>query len=245
MRPILAPQVFDVIALDADDTLWHNEPLFTQTKRKFEQLLERYHSPEWIGQKLDETEMRNIQHFGYGIKGFTLSMIETAVELTEGRITGSEIMELVRLAREMMKYPVELLDGVRETIEELSQSHDLMIITKGDLFDQESKIARSGLGDYFSRIEIVSEKDRRAYESIMKKYGIAPERFLMVGNSIKSDVLPVIAAGGKAAYIHYPSTWLHEVLVDFDIQQVEFYRLENLGGLPALLKDLAEAREIP
>ena len=233
-----------MVALDADDTLWHNEPLFTQTKHKFEQLLERYHSAEWIGQKLDETEIRNIQHFGYGIKGFTLSMIETAVELTEGRITGTEIMEIVGLAREMMKDPVELLDGVRDTIEELSRSHDLMIITKGDPFDQESKIARSGLGDYFSRIEIVSEKDRRAYESIMRKYAIAPERFLMVGNSVKSDVLPVIAAGGKAVYVHYPSTWLHERLVDFDIRQVEFYRLENLGGLPVLLKRLTEAYDV-
>src|SRR6185503_19131493 len=137
MRRKLATYVFDIIAFDADDTLWHNEPLFSRTKRRFEQLLRRYHSEDWVSRKFDETEMRNIQHFGYGIKGFTLSMIETAIELTEGRITGNEIAEIIGLAREMMKCSVELLEGVPETIARLSESYKLMIITKGDLFDQE------------------------------------------------------------------------------------------------------------
>jgi putative hydrolase of the HAD superfamily len=235
MKPNPLTTTFDVIAFDADDTLWHNEPLFTQTKRKFEQLLKRYQSAEWINQKLDETEIRNIRHFGYGIKGFTLSMIETAIELTEGRVTGSEIMEVIGFAREMMECPVELLEGARETIEELSQTYDLMLITKGDLFDQESKIARSGLGGYFSRIEIVSEKDRRTYELIMRKHAITPERFLMVGNSIKSDVLPVIAAGGKAVYVHYPSTWFHEKLMDNNPEEVKFFQIDSIRHLPDFL----------
>lgn len=240
MNSKFAPVVFDLIAFDADDTLWHNEPLFTQTKVKFEGLLKRYHSPEWISQKLDDTETRNIQHFGYGIKGFTLSMIETAIELTEGRITGTEVMEIIGFAREMMKCSVELLEGARETIEELSRSYELMLITKGDLFDQESKIARSGLGDYFSRIEIVSEKNKRTYEAIMKKHHLAPARFLMVGNSMRSDILPVVDAGGKAVYIHYESTWFHENLVEFDPAEIDYYQLENLACLPVLLKQLAE-----
>lgn len=239
MKPKPDHAIFDVIAFDADDTLWHNEPLFLQTKRKFEYLLGRYHTAEWISQKLDETEMRNIEHFGYGIKGFTLSMIETAIELTEGRIAGSEITQIIGFGREMMKCPIDLLEGVRKTIAELSASYDLMLITKGDLFDQQLKIARSGLGEYFSRVEIVSEKDKRAYQTIMKNHGITPERFLMVGNSMRSDVLPVIAAGGRAVYVPYPSTWDFERMIDYDPHQIQFFQLEHLGALPEFLKELS------
>lgn len=236
-KPVSPP--VDVIAFDADDTLWHNEPLFTLTKEKFERLLLKYHSQEWVGRKLDETEMRNIEHFGYGIKGFTLSMIETAVELTEGRITGSEIMEIIGFAREMMKHPVELLEGAQETVVALSVSYELMIITKGDMFDQESKIARSGLGDYFSRIEIVSKKNQQTYEAVMRRHDLRPDRFLMVGNSIKSDILPVVAAGGRAVYVPYPTTWIHEHVADYDSAQ--FLQIERLNLLPALLDELAAA----
>lgn len=242
MKPKPNRAIFDVIAFDADDTLWHNEPLFLQMKREFERLLRRYHSAEWISQKLDETEIRNISHFGYGIKGFTLSMIETAIELTEGRIAGSEIMEIIGFAKEMRKYPVDLLEGVHQAIAELSKTYDLMLITKGDLFEQESKIARSGLSEYFIWIEMVSEKNKRTYETIMKKHAITPERFLMVGNSMKSDVLPVIAAGGGAAYVPYPTTWFFERVIDYDPDQIQFFELENIGVLPELLKELASGQ---
>lgn len=228
----------DVIAFDADDTLWHNEPLFTETKRKFERLLMNYHSGEWIDRKLDETEMRNIQHFGYGIKGFTLSMIETAIELTEGRVTASEIAEVIGFGREMMRHPVNLLEGAREAVAKLSDHYKLMIITKGDLFDQESKIARSGLGDYFSRIEIVSEKNRRTYEAIMERHAFSPERFLMVGNSLKSDILPVIEAGGRAVYIPYPMTWIHEMISDYDFGQARFSEVESIALLPEKIEEV-------
>jgi len=231
----MASLSIDVIAFDADDTLWHNEPIFTETKRKFEQLLANYHGEEWINLKLDETEVRNIQHFGYGIKGFTLSMIETAIELTEGRISGREIGEIIGFSRQMMHHPVDLLDGVRETVALLAASHKLMLITKGDLFDQEAKIARSDLGDYFSSIEIVSEKNTRVYREIMERHAIDPERFLMVGNSIKSDVLPVIEAGGSAVHIPYPSTWFHEKLDGVDLEHVDFFELEHIKQLPAFL----------
>ena len=239
--PVSPHSSLDVIAFDADDTLWHNEPLFTETKRKFERLLMNYHSGEWIDRKLDETEMRNIEHFGYGIKGFTLSMIETAIELTEGRISASEITEIIGFGREMMKRPVDLLEGAREAVAELSEQYRLMIITKGDLFDQESKIARSGLGDYFSRVEIVSEKNRRAYEIIMEKHSLSPGRFLMVGNSLKSDILPVIDAGGRAVYIPYPTTWAHEMIPDYDFGQARFSEVESISLLPGKIKEVLSA----
>jgi putative hydrolase of the HAD superfamily len=226
----------DIIAFDADDTLWHNESLFTVTQSKFKQLLSAYHSDEWIEEKLNETERRNIEHFGYGIKGFTLSMIETAIELTEGRISGAEIEQIIGYAKAMLRAPVELLDGVRETISQLAGAYQLMLITKGDLFDQESKIARSGLGDYFSHVEIVSEKSSGVYRTILAKHQLAAQRFLMVGNSIKSDILPAIEAGLRAVYVPYHTTWVHERVSDYDASG--FYEIAHLGLLPALLEEM-------
>ena len=150
--------MLDVIALDADDTLWHNETLYTMTQDRFKQLLCRYRSAEGIEDELYETEMRNLQYYGYGIKSFTLSMIETAIELTEGRVQSEEIQEIIDFAKEMLRAPVQLLEGVQDVILALSGAHRLMIVTKGDLFDQETKIAHSGLADYFDHVEIVSEK---------------------------------------------------------------------------------------
>ncbi|MEN3332410.1 MAG: putative hydrolase of the superfamily [Blastocatellia bacterium] len=230
-------KTIDVIAFDADDTLWHNESLYTVTQAKFKQLLAGYHSDEWIEAKLNETEMRNIEHFGYGIKGFTLSMIETAIELTEGRISGAEIQQIIGYARAMLRAPVELLDGVRETVSQLAGQYQLMLITKGDLFDQESKIARSGLGDYFSHVEIVSEKNVAVYRAIIAKHHLDPQRFLMVGNSIKSDILPVIDAGGRAVYVPYHTTWVHERVTDYDA--ASFFEIAHMGLLPGLLEEMA------
>jgi putative hydrolase of the HAD superfamily len=225
----------EVIAFDADDTLWHNEGLYLRTQEKFKQLLTTYHGEEWIDRKLYETETRNLQHFGYGIKGFTLSMIETAIELTEGRISGAEISKIMSYAREMLAAPVELLDGVRETVAQLAETHQLMLITKGDLFDQETKIARSGIGGYFKRIEIVREKNRETYEAIARRHGITPESFLMVGNSLKSDILPVAAMGALAVYVPYQTTWQHERVSEEELRQVEYIQLEHINLLPALL----------
>src|SRR6266540_2913917 len=186
--------MFDVIAFDADDTLWHNEPIYRGAQRQVLDILAHYHDQEWIERRMYETEIRNLEHYGYGIKGFTLSMIETAIELT----------------REMFKAPVELLDGVEETLTKLAASHELMLITKGDLFEQQAKIARSGLSGHFGKIEIVPVKIRETYQSIVARHEISPDRFLMVGNSIRSDVLPVIEMGGRAVHIPYETTWEHE-----------------------------------
>lgn len=221
----------EVIAFDADDTLWHNESLFTITQDKYKKLLSKYHSEEWIDQRLFDTETENIQHFGYGVKGFTLSMIETAIELSEGRITGAEISQIIEFAKEMLKSPIELLEGVAETIEILSKTHDLMVITKGDLFDQESKIARSGLAEYFTKIEIVKEKDDEVYQKILNKYAIDKDKFVMVGNALKSDILPVLRIGGAAIHIPYHTTWAREIVSDDELKNYNFLRLESMKEL--------------
>jgi len=223
--------MFDVIAFDADDTLWHNEPLYRGAQRQVLDILAHYHDPDWIERRMYETEIRNLDHYGYGIKGFTLSMIETAIELTEGRISGAEIGRIIELTREMFKAPVELLDGVEETITTLAVSHDLMLITKGDLFEQQAKIARSGLADRFSRIEIVPVKIRETYQTIVARHEIDPRRFLMVGNSIRSDILPVIEMGGRAVYIPYETTWEHEIVPEEELAGREFIRLAHIREL--------------
>jgi putative hydrolase of the HAD superfamily len=226
----------DLVAFDADDTLWHHDPLFSAAQVKFKQLLAKYHNEEWIGRRLYETEIRNLEQFGYGIKGFTLSMIETAIELTEGRITGREVQEIIGYAREMLDAPIQLLDGVRETITGLSQFYRLIVITKGDLLEQEAKISRSGLSDHFSGIEIVSRKDQQTYEAITRRHAIAPERFLMVGNSIKFDVLPVLAMGGWAVHIPYQTNWPHEAVSEEELQQHAVIELEQISLLPSFLR---------
>ena len=230
---------FDVIAFDADDTLWHNERLYVNAQARFAQLLARYHNPEWIGERLYRTETQNIQHFGYGVKAFALSMIETAVDLTEGRLTGQDVQALIDLAKEMLSAEVQLLEHVGETIPQLAASYRLMLITKGDLLDQETKITRSGLGQYFQHIEVVSQKTREIYERVLKRYSIAPERFLMVGNSLKSDILPILELGGNAVHIPYETTWLHEVASPPPTGQTGYYPLEHIGQLPVLLEQLS------
>jgi putative hydrolase of the HAD superfamily len=244
MTTFLIPE-FDIIAFDADDTLWHNEELFYSTHEKFKQLLSKYHDEEWIADKLYETESRNILHLGYGVKGFTLSMIETAIELSEGRITASEIQSLIEFGKEMMNAPVELLEGVRETIETLAQSFELMLITKGDLFHQEAKIANSGLGDFFGRIEIVSEKAPAIYQRIIAKHKINPERFIMVGNSLKSDILPVIAIGGMAIHIPYKTEWIHERVAAGELEGKNFIQVEHFRKLPDLFNPMNRTTSKP
>ncbi len=228
-----------IVAFDADDTLWHNETLFLATKEKFTNLLGAYHSPKWIEDRLYETEMRNLRHFGYGIKSFTLSMIETAIELTEGRIKGSEIREIVAFGREMVNTPVQLLPGVESTITTLANAHNLMVVTKGDLFDQETKIARSGLGDHFVHVEVVTEKDTAIYKSITAKLGIEPHEFVMVGNSLKSDILPVVEVGGHAVHVPYETEWQHEAVPQDVVREYKFLRADTISDVPAIVAKLA------
>ena len=230
---------FDLIAFDADDTLWHNETLYTMTQERFKQLLVDYHDGEIVDQELYETEMRNLARYGYGIKAFTLSMIETAIELTDGRIGGTEIRHIIDFAHEMLRAPVKPMDGIDEVLRALSNDYPLMIITKGDLFDQETKIARSGLANYFEHVEVVSNKRSQTYEVLLAKYETSPGRFLMVGNSLRSDILPVVAIGGHGVHIPYHTTWAHEVVSEEDVSR-EMYahayvELGDVRQLPELL----------
>ncbi|HEY5158787.1 MAG TPA: HAD family hydrolase [Anaerolineales bacterium] len=230
---------FDVIAFDADDTLWHNERIYAGVQASFARLLSPYHPKEVVEARLYQTETRNIKSFGYGIKSFTLSMIETAVELTEGTISSKEIQAIIDLGKGMLGAEVELLEHTDGTIAQLAASYRLMVITKGDLQDQQTKIARSGLGQYFQYIEVVNDKTRDIYSQLLRKLSIQPERFLMVGDSLRSDILPILELGGQAVYIPYQITWLHESAEIPPQDTPGFHQIENLGRLPGLLEQLA------
>lgn len=229
--------MIDVIAFDADDTLWYTESLYVMTQERFKEILAPYKVNGDIDARLYETEMRNLQIFGYGAKGFTLSMIETAIELTDGRIRGSDIQQVIDAVREMMRKEIRLLDDVAETIPLLAQDRTLMIITKGDLLEQESKIARSGLADHFRYIEIVSTKNKEVYQTLLDRNGIDINSFLMVGNSMPSDILPILALGAPAIHIPHETTWAHEQ-VELDSEPRGLHRLQNVGQLPKLLEQL-------
>ncbi len=231
-------QSFDIIAFDADDTLWQNERLYARAQANLRSLLVRYVDEQRITASLYQTEMRNLQHFGYGIKAFALSMIETAIQLTDGRIAASDIQRIIDSAREMIVADLELLEHVPEALRALAKSHALMLITKGDLLDQERKIERSKLGDYFRFVEIVSDKSGDTYRSILEKHGSRAAQFLMVGNSLRSDILPVLELGGTAVYIPHELTWAHESGDMPAPGRAGFYQLEHIGQLPDLINKL-------
>jgi putative hydrolase of the HAD superfamily len=223
------------IAFDADDTLWVNEPLFRINEEKFDSLLKSYISDDQITAKLYDTEIRNLKHFGYGIKGFILSMIETAIELTNGKIKGCDLKKIIDWGKNQIEHPVNVLDDVESVLETLNDKYKLMIITKGDLFDQESKIARSGLADYFDIIEIVSEKDEATYSSLMKKHNLNPSELLMIGNSLKSDILPLIKLGAKAIHIPFHTTWVHEEISPKDLESTNHITVNKIIDILEML----------
>ncbi len=228
-----------VVGFDADDTLWHNENIFEQTHQRYRALLSRFHDAATVERTLFATEMRNLELYGYGVKGFTLSAIETAIALTDGRISAEEIQQLIALGKDMLAHPVELLDGVEETLAELGGRHHLLLITKGDLRDQERKLAKSRLAARFRQVEIVSEKDEATYRGILRRYGVSPERFIMVGNSLKSDILPVLALGGVGVHVPYHLTWAAERVDEAPRAEGRFFRLGSLRELRALVDGLA------
>jgi putative hydrolase of the HAD superfamily len=231
--------VIELIAFDGDDTLWHSEQLFADTQERFRALIEPYLDGDvGLDARLLETEHRNLPIFGYGAKGFTLSLIETAIEVTDGRVSGADIQAVIDLGKALLDHPVDLLDGVEEVIDALGEDHDLMVITKGDLFHQETKVARSGLVERFSRIEIVSEKDDATYRRILASTGVDPDRFLMVGNSLKSDILPIVALGGHAAHVPYHVTWALERVDDADAARDGFHALADISEVVDLVRRL-------
>lgn len=225
-----------IVAFDADDTLWVNETIFTNTRDKFKSLISQYGDVDQLEERMYQTEKKNLGIFGYGIKGFTLSMIETALEITNEQISSRDIHQITAWCKDMLAHPVELLDAVEHTLQELRQDYQLMLITKGDLFDQETKIARSGLGDLFDYIEVVSEKNEASYARLLRRHHIALEDFIMIGNSVKSDILPVCALGGRAVYIPFHTTWVLEQVNEDQAAAFTFDTLEAISQLPALLK---------
>ncbi|GAA2853579.1 putative hydrolase of the HAD superfamily [Aminobacter aminovorans] len=225
------------IGFDADDTLWQNEQFFRMTERHFAELLAEHGEAEQLKSRLLEAEKRNLGTYGFGIKGFTLSMIETAIEVTEGRVPASVIEKILAAGREMLSHPIETLPHVHDTLEALAGRYRLVLITKGDLFDQERKLAQSGLGDFFNAVEIVSDKSRPTYERIFARHGDGAARSMMIGNSLKSDVVPAIEAGSWGVYIPHDLTWTYEH-VDEPTAAERFRKLQHLGELSELLKSL-------
>ena len=201
------------IAFDADDTLWAHENIFVDAKKRCIELLTPYLQPGMnLEEELYKFERKNLKIFGYGVKGFVLSMIETAIELSSGKISGAEIQRIIDLGKEMLDHPIDLLPYVAEAVDALEDHFTLLVITKGDLFDQENKIARSGLADRFNIVEIVSEKDTVTYANLLKRHNIDSAGFLMIGNSLKSDVLPIVEVGGRAIHLPFEHTWHHEAI---------------------------------
>jgi putative hydrolase of the HAD superfamily len=228
-----------LIGFDGDDTLWHNETIFSISQSRFEEMLAPYVDAKNVYTRMIEIERENVQLFGYGIKGFTLSMIETAIEITDGRVTAREIMALLDLGKGMLAHPTELLDGARDAIEAASKVAPVVLITKGDLFDQESKLARSGLGELFDAVEIVSEKDDARYARVLREHSVDAAGFVMVGNSMRSDIVPVVRVGGRAVHVPYHVTWALEEVDAADVPAEGWWRIDHLDSLPALLSSLA------
>lgn len=235
--------MFDLIAFDADDTLWQNEELYLTARQRVKELLARYGADGLdFDEHFDEVEVSNLPYYGYGIMGFVFSLVETAIQLTGGDIAGKDVQALIDLAKEMLSAEVRLFDGAEETLARLARSYPLMLITKGDLHHQQSKIVRSGLREYFRDVEVVSDKTPETYRTILTKHGIAPSRFLMVGNSLRSDILPVIEMGGWAVYIPNELTWSHEMVDPRERLSDRLFELEALTLLPDLIEDLTGSR---
>ena len=231
MRPLTA------IGVDADDTLWQNEQFYRLTEEHFGKLLGDYAEGTQVSERLLEAERRNLEHYGFGIKGFTLSMIETAIEITEGNVPAKTIGEILDIGRELLRHPVETLPHVEETLRALNGEYLMVLITKGDLFDQERKLAQSGLGDLFDAVEIVSDKSATTYRRIFSKLAEGPDRAMMVGNSLKSDIVPAIAAGSYGVFIPHALTWVLEH-VEAPADAPRFRQIEHLGQLPEVLSDI-------
>jgi putative hydrolase of the HAD superfamily len=225
------------IGFDADDTLWHHERFFQLTQRKFAELLRDYADPHHLAEHLLAAERRNVKHYGFGVKGFTLSMIETAIDVTDGKVPGHVIGQVLDAGREMLRHPIETMPHAEETLRALDPTHKLILITKGDLFDQERKLAASGLGEYFDAVEIVSDKSAATYERIFSRHADGPAHALMVGNSLASDIVPALEAGAWGVHVPSDYNWEldhHEAPADTQ----RFRMINSLGELPGIVAEI-------
>jgi len=225
-----------VIGFDADDTLWVNETYFREAEEEAGRLLSHYETPNKIDQELFRMEIKNLPTYGYGVKGFVLSMIELAVELSNGNVSNDVISKMLTIGKDMINKPIELLDGVEDVLKTLSQNYKLIVATKGDLLDQERKLEKSGLIDYFHHIEVLSEKQESNYSKLLKHLDSKPSEFLMIGNSLKSDILPLVNIGAEAIHVPFHTTWQHETVTRKETNGVEYKTVENLTEILSLFK---------
>ncbi|WP_276391090.1 HAD family hydrolase [Eudoraea chungangensis] len=223
-----------VVGFDADDTLWINETYFREAEERFAEFLEKFETKNKVDQELFKMEMKNLDIYGYGVKGFMLSMIESALELSNFTISQNTIAAILSLGKEMIEKPVELLPGVKEVLARLNDKYRLIVLTKGDLLDQERKLEKSGLSSYFHHVEVLSDKKENNYKNLLEHLEIELDEFLMIGNSLKSDVLPIINLGAKAVHVPFHTTWAHEEL-DRDVKLKNYL---TLNGLSDILKYL-------
>jgi len=234
--------MFDLIAFDADDTLWHNERLYRMGRERFHHILAKYKlgdTTEAIDERVNQTELQNLRYYGYGVMSFVLSLIEASVELTGGRISATDIEDLLKLSKEMLTDPIELFASAEETVARLSTGYPLMLITKGDLLHQQAKVDQSGLRRYFRYVEVVSDKSQGTYAGILSRLAVHPSRFLMVGNSLRSDILPVIQLGGWAIHIPAELSWSHEHVDADGTLGDRCFELGHLRDLPTFVDGLA------
>lgn len=226
------------IAFDADDTLWHTERFFRLTQARFTELLADFTEADHLEARLLEAEKRNIGHYGFGVKGFVLSMIETAIEVTEEKVPATVIAELMAAGRDMLAHPIDLLPDVEQVVGTLAQSHRLILITKGDLLDQERKLAQSGLGDHFDWVEIVSHKERDVYRRTFTQHADGPERAMMIGDSLRSDIVPALEAGAWSAHVPNGPAWALET-AEVPENHAKFVALSSLSEVLDVVKDLS------
>jgi len=231
-----------LVGFDGDDTLWRSEDYYHAAQADFERIVQSYvdlHDTS-THERLYAVEMRNLALFGYGVKSMTLSMLEAAVEITQARISAADLHRIIALGKELLRHPVELLPGIREAVEAIAAEHEVVLITKGDLFHQENKVKQSGLADLFHRIEIVSEKDASTYARVLGEFDLPASRFAMIGNSLRSDIAPVLELGGWGVYMPYHVTWAHETEAQVADDAPRLRRVETPSELPAAVKSLAQ-----
>jgi putative hydrolase of the HAD superfamily len=234
--------MFELIALDADDTLWHNENLYHEARERFREVMAPYELDD-VDERADHLEVANIDYYGYGVMSFILSLIEAGLDLTGDRLRGEDVRALMDLGKAMLTAEVRLYQTTEEVVSRLAENYNLMVITKGDLLHQHNKVLRSGLGDYFGYVEVLSHKRPEDYAAILKRHKIQPEQFLMVGNSMRSDILPVVELGGWAIYVPSKNTWAHEVAELPEHLGERVFEAQSLGEVPALIASLEASFE--
>lgn len=225
-----------VIAFDADDTLWENETFFREAEHKLYLVLAEYGDEKTITDKLLEIEVENIALYGFGVKNFILSAIQTAMTVSNSTVSNQTLKDIMEIGNEILRKPVVLLDDVKEILPAIARDFKVVLATKGDLLDQQRKLQRSGLEDLFEHVEVMSDKKKDNYASLLKQLKVSPSEFLMIGNSLKSDVLPVVELGGKAIHIPFHTTWAHEMVTDKELEGKEFFKLNSFKELSALIR---------